>query len=260
MTNATELYAQMLQSGMTLEQMNLEMRRQEGQKRREQVLEKAHSPEGFGTMTVSIRGNSPFFKNKDGSRVIYGQFVSQSHGKLQNGDDMVHYLDKILERNPQLEVLLVVSEDFEEELGDARSEVGALLNCNFIIGGKAALETIHSSFSKQEKDISLKGKLMYEIHENGEFKGYTSDDTGFPAMKLRLRLTVGEVLDWNPGQIQAQPLSPLDKLLEIAESSARIQQKNLSAWQERRNEEREQENTASNGLSDADQKALDNIM
>lgn len=214
----------------------------------EQLRKQALSETGFGIMTVAINNAIKPLKDNSGNITVLARFISEVKGVAQDENPLTGYLEEVLKVNPDLEVQLYVGESFTDKLSDKREQLGGALAVEFTINNLCEFRQVQARWSKDELDLELAGKKQYIVDPTGDWNApsnWTTEDTGYPRMKLRLRVQLGTALSWTKAPMILQRMPKIDKLLSLAAVSQSVQDRNLGLWVERK----QAENEASNNMA-----------
>lgn len=237
-----DLMAQFMAAMSAMNQAGIDPSQAQAIAQQEQLKKQALSEQGFGIMTVSINNAIKPLKGNDGNITVLARFLSEEKGKAQDGNLLSGYLEEVLKVNPDLEVQLYVGESFTDKLSDKREQLGGALAVEFTINNLCEFRQVQARWSKDEQDLELAGKKQYIIDPTADWNlasNWTTEDTGYPRMKLRLRVQLGTALSWTKAPMVLQRMPMMDKLLSLAAVSQSVQDRNLGLWAERKQAENE---------------------
>ena len=208
----------------------------------EQLRKQALGETGFGIMTVAINNAIKPLKDNSGNITVLARYISEQQGLAQDENPLAGYLEEVLKVNPDLEVQLYVGESFTDKLSDKREQLGGALAVEFTINNLCEFRQVQARWSKDELDFDLAGKKQYIIDPTADWNSptnWSAEDTGYPRMKLRLRVQLGTALSWTKAPMILQRMPLMDKLLTLASVSQSVQDRNLGLWAERKQAENE---------------------
>ena len=208
----------------------------------EQLRKQALSETGFGIMTVAINNAIKPLKDNSGNITVLARYISEEKGLAQDENPLAGYLEEVLKVNPDLEVQLYVGESFTDKLSDKREQLGGALAVEFTINNLCEFRQVQARWSKDELNFDLAGKKQYIIDPTADWNSptnWSAEDTGYPRMKLRLRVELGTALSWTKAPMVLQRMPLMDKLLTLASVSQSVQDRNLGLWAERKQAENE---------------------
>ena len=208
----------------------------------EQLRKQALGETGFGIMTVAINNAIKPLKDNSGNITVLARFISEEKGLAQDENPLAGYLEEVLKVNPDLEVQLYVGESFTDKLSDKREQLGGALAVEFTINNLCEFRQVQAKWSKDELNFDLAGKKQYIIDPTADWNSpanWSAEDTGYPRMKLRLRVQLGTALSWTKAPMVLQRMPLMDKLLTLASVSQSVKDRNLGLWAERKQAENE---------------------
>jgi hypothetical protein len=208
----------------------------------EQLRKQALNDTGFGIMTVAINNAIKPLKDNSGNITVLARFISEEKGLAQDENPLAGYLEEVLKVNPDLEVQLYVGESFTDKLSDKREQLGGALAVEFTINNLCEFRQVQAKWSKDELNFDLAGKKQYIIDPTADWNSpanWSAEDTGYPRMKLRLRVQLGTALSWTKAPMVLQRMPLMDKLLTLASVSQSVKDRNLGLWAERKQAENE---------------------
>ena len=208
----------------------------------EQLRKQALNDTGFGIMTVAINNAIKPLKDNSGNITVLARYISEEKGLAQDENPLAGYLEEVLKVNPDLEVQLYVGESFTDKLSDKREQLGGALAVEFTINNLCEFRQVQAKWSKDELNFDLAGKKQYIIDPTADWNSpanWSAEDTGYPRMKLRLRVQLGTALSWTKAPMVLQRMPLMDKLLTLASVSQSVQDRNLGLWAERKQAENE---------------------
>lgn len=237
-----DLMAQFMAAMSAMNQAGIDPSQAQAIAQQEKLKSDALAETGYGIMTVAINNAIKPLKGNDGNITVLARFLSEEKGKAQDGNPLAGYIEEVLKVNPDLEVSLLVGESFTDKLSDKREQLGGTLAVEFTINHLCEFRQVQARWSKDEPDLELAGQKQYIIDPTGDWNAasnWTTENTGYPRMKLRLRVQVGTALSWSKAPMILQRMPMMDKLLSLAAVSQSVQDRNLGLWAERKQAENE---------------------